>query len=192
MTMKQWLKNTWHDPVWSKVISGIILFALGVLSSLVKGWLSNTETISEAFQSVFTYKINIWIAIAIVLAVMIVVGVVKRYRNESSRIPAPPFVNDFIAGMYQGQRWQWRWQWSKTFKYYYIADLSIVCPACKQGLLTLGIMDYKCGKCGADIPYKWLNTTHDAVEKQVLEDARKQYHYCDEYIGKMPQPIGRG
>ena len=184
--MKQWLKDIWHDPVLSKVISGIILFALGALCSLVKGWLSNTETIPEAFLSVFTYKLNIWMAIAFVFAVMIVFGIFERYRNESSRIPVPLFVNDFTAGMYQGQRWQWRWQWSEKYKYYYVADLAIICPACHKGLLSVVYMNYKCGKCGADIPYQMLRTDSSAAEKQILDDARNQYNYCSEFIGKRP------
>jgi hypothetical protein len=33
--MKGWLKAAWHDPVGSKVIAGIILFALGGLATLI-------------------------------------------------------------------------------------------------------------------------------------------------------------
>lgn len=51
------------------------------------------------------------------------------------------------------------------------------------------ISDYKCGKCGAEIPYIMLNANAVAAEKQILEDARRQYDYCAEYIGQMPQPI---
>ena len=169
------------------MISGIILFAIGALYSLIKGWLSDSETIPEAFLSVFTYKINIWIAIAVAILFMISTGVLNRIRNKKT--PVPPFVKDFTWGVYQGQKWTWRWQWSRTNHFYYITDLSIVCPACKQGLLTLGYIDYKCGKCEADIPYNCLNTTNGAVENQILEDARKQYDYCKEYIGKLTPGI---
>lgn len=182
----QLIKKIWHDPVWSKVISGILLFVLGALFSLIKGWVSNTETIPEAFISVFTYEINIWFAVAITLIIMILSGVAKRIHNNRERIPQPPFVNDFTRWRYQNQIWTWRWKWSPTYKFYYITDLNIECPNCHEGLLTLEYNVYRCAKCNAEIPYVLLNTTNETVAKQILEDARKKYDYCAEYIGKLP------
>lgn len=181
--MGQWKKNIWHDPVWSKVISGIILFALGLLVSFIKGCLSETETIHEAFFTVFTYRVNIWLVVAVLLVLMIASAIVNRIRRNSITIPVPPFVNDFTWGVYQGQKWTWRWQWSNSRMSYYIVDLNIVCPVCKQGLLTEDYYGYKCGKCGADVLHSMLNTEEKAVKKQVLEDARERYRSCSEYIG---------
>jgi len=190
--MKQWLKDIWHDPVWSKVIATAIITASGFVGSLLWSWLSKGKSLEETLNLVFGLQINIWLALAIVMFALIVRGVIQRRKHKQDRIPLPPFVKDFTKGLYQGQRWEWRWQWSKTYKFYYIADLSIVCPVCHDGLLTITYMDYKCGKCGADIPYNMLNANAEAVEKQILEDARRQYNYCAEYIGQMPQSIVRG
>lgn len=182
----------WHDPVWSKVISWMIIAVLGFVATVGWNWLGGGKSMQKSLKLVFEYKVNIWLVLAILVLLLIVRGFIIRNKQNNNRVPNPPFVNDFTEGCYQGQRWKWRWQWTKTYKFYYIADLNIVCPVCHDGLLTITYMDYKCGKCGADIPYNMLNANAEAVEKQIMEDARRQYNYCAEYIGQMPQPIVKG
>lgn len=184
--MKDKLKAIWHDPVWSKVIAGVVLAILGAVYALLKAWASDTETIPDALVAVFGFKVNIWLAAAIVIILLIIVGLIKKNREKTNRKLVPPFVTSFTEGMYQGQRWRWRWQWSEKNNYYYVSELSIVCPVCHDGLLTLVYMNCKCGRCGADIPYSMLKTTSDAVAKQILVDARKDYAYCKEYLGVRP------
>ncbi len=180
------IKRIWNDPVWSKVISGIILAVLGLLYSVIKGLLNGSESIPDEITAVFGYKVNIWLAIVVTLAIWAIFGYFNRRGKEDGEEPAPPFVSGFIEGCYQNQRWRWRWQWSDTKKYYYVSELSIVCPICHEGLLTIGYMDYKCGKCGADIKYGLLNATSNAVSKQILADARKNYDNYKDYLGPVP------
>lgn len=180
------IKKIWNDPVWSKVISGIILAVLGLLYSVIKGLLNGSDSIPDEMSTVFGYKVNIWLAIVVMLAIWAIFGYFSNRGNENVQVTEPPFVSGFIEGYYQNQRWRWRWQWSETKKYYYVSELSIVCPICHEGLLTLGYMDYKCGKCGAEIKYSMLNTTSDAVSKQILADARKNYDYCKDFVGPVP------
>lgn len=183
-----WLKKIWNDPVGSKVISGIILAMLGVAYSAVKAWLVGGKSVQENLAIVFGYKVNVWIALACLLIILAVTGIVKRKKEKKEKEkdpPLPPFVNDFTEGMYQGQRWKWRWQWSESNSFYYMEGLSIVCPACKEGLLSTVYMSYRCGKCGADIPYQMLNTNHKSVKKQILEDVRQKYSNFKEYIGEL-------
>lgn len=184
--MKDIIKKIWNDPVWSKVISGIILAVLGLLYSVIKGVLIGSESIPDEIATVFGYKVNVWLAIVVMLAIWAIFGYYNKRGDENEEVPLPPFVTDFIEGCYQSLRWRWRWQWSDTKKYYYVSELSIVCPFCHEGLLTLGLMNYKCGKCGADIKYSMLNTNSDAVSKQILVDTRKNYDYYKEYLGPVP------
>ena len=178
------LKKVWYDPVWSKVIAGVILALGGVLWSFVKGLVNNGESIPEALSDVFGFKVNVWIVIAIILAVLIVVSLVKRKNDISNRAPITPFREGFVGGVYQGQKWKWRWQWSETDKVYHLMDLNLVCPQCKEGLLTVGYSNYSCGKCGIHIPFRMMGANYEAVANQILADSRSNYSNCAQYIGE--------
>lgn len=187
----RFIKRIWNDPVWSKVISAIIIAGLGVVYSLIRGWISDSETILVSLKKVFSYKANIWFVIGCLLIVMTIIGIIKKNLRKKDKIPQPPFVNDFTRWRYQNQIWTWRWKWSPTYHFYYITDLNIECPNCHDGLLTLEYSVYRCAKCNAEIPYALLNTNSNTVVKQILEDTRKNYNYCAEYIGKLPEGVLR-
>ncbi len=183
--MSDRFKNIWCDPVWSKVIAGIILAVLAALFSLFKGWISDTETIPDAFTEVFTYKVNIWIAIAAFFLFLIVLGIIRKKREACKKPPIPPFVNEFTRWRYQNQFWKWRWEWSPTYKFYYVTDLFIECPNCHEGVLDLEFMNYRCPKCNASYEFAWINGNPEGVKKQIIEDARTRYGFCKEYIGEI-------
>lgn len=183
--MKNWLKKIWNDPVWSNVIAGVLLAMFAVAYSTIKVCLNGGESISDYLAIVFGYKVNIWITLSCLLLYLAVRGIVRR-KNDKKEPPRPQFVNEFTEGLYQGQRWKWRWQWSDSDSLYYLDGLSIVCPVCKEGLLSSNYTNYKCGKCGVEIPYQRMKISHKSVRKQVVEDARQRYSFCKEYIGELP------
>lgn len=179
------IKSIWNDPVWSKVIAAAIIAAVGALFSLVKSWFNENVSFEEAFKTVFSYQVNLWLAITVVMMVLIIVGVIKKTEANKQRVPVPPFVNDFTRWMYQNQVWKWRWVWSPTNKFYYVTDLNIECPNCHEGVLDLESMNYRCPKCNVSYEFDWINGNPDGVKKQLLEDARTRYNYCKEYIGEI-------
>ena len=187
--MGNWLKRIWNDSVWSSVIASAIIAFAGFLFSLLKSLFLKDVQLGETLKEVFCFKANVWVVLLIVMSVVITISVIKstviRKKEKAKEIPVPPFVNGFVEEFYQNLRWKWRWQWSKSNGFYYLTDLNLVCPNCKDGLLTVGYMNYRCGKCGADIPYGFMNADHDAVKNQILADARKRYSYCEEYIGEI-------
>lgn len=190
--MKDLLQKIWKDPVWSKVIAAVIIAAAGAVYSLVKSWLDDSESLAESFKTVFSYQVNIWLAIAVVMTVMIIAGVIKKIRASKNQIPVPPFVDDFTRRMYQNQIWKWRWEWSPAYKFYYVADLNIECPNCHEGVLDLEYMNYRCAKCNASYEFALINGNPEGVKKQILEDARTRYSYCKEYIGEIKTGFVRG
>lgn len=119
------------------------------------------------------------------MAVLIIVGAIKKIRADKQRIPRLPFVNDFTCGVYQGQKWKWRWEWSSAYKFYHVIDLNIVCPNCHDGILDLEYMIYRCPKCNTSFEFAWINGNPEGVKRQILEDARTRYSYCKEYIGEI-------
>lgn len=185
MAMNEKIKNIWKDPVWSKVIAAAIIAVAGALYSLVKSWLNENVSLEEAFKIVFSFQVNLWLAIAVVIMVLIIVGVIKKIKTNKQRVPVPPFVNDFTRGMYQNQVWKWRWVWSPTHKFYYVTDLNIECPNCHDGVLDLEHMNYRCPKCNASYEFAWINGNPEGVKKQILQDVRTQYGYCKEFIGEI-------
>lgn len=189
INMKDLFKRIWNDPVCSKVIASVILFLLGLLCSFLKSLISDDATFGDVIRQILGFKIALWLVVVVLMVLWIVSGIISKIWDGKKRIPVPPFVNGFVKGLYQNQIWHWRWEWSPTYRYYYVADLSIECPNCHQGLLTLEYMNYRCAKCNADIPYALLNTTNDTVANQILEDARHNYSYCAAYLGKMPVEI---
>lgn len=175
--MQKTIQRIWNDPVGSQIISTAIIFVLGVIGSFI--WsLINNKTVLEALQSILVCKINIWLALGLFLTILVIVSMLKRRR-------VPPFVKEFNKGQYQNQTWKWHWQ--RKGKVYHVTDLSIVCPMCHKGLLTLGYMNYRCAKCNADLPYRFMNTTSDAVEKQILDDTRQKYGDYANCIGGISE-----
>lgn len=185
--MKDTIKRIWNDPVWSKVIATIIVAALGALCSLSKGWLSETETVSEAFKTIFCFKFNVWITGLILIVIFVAKDLIKQYKEKQKTAPLPPFVNDFVKGRYQNQIWKWHWEWNSIDKFYYIVDLNIECPNCHQGILHLVYMNYRCAKCNADIPYGFIHGNPQGVMKQIIEDARANYSDYQGFIGWPPK-----
>lgn len=181
------IKKIWRDPVWSKVIAGVLLMVITAIVSVIRSSYSETESFMDVLYTVLGVKINLWLALAVVLVVWIVVSFVKQKKNKENLIPQLPFVKEFTEGKYQGMQWKWRWKWSKSFKFFYVTDLNLVCPYCKEGVLTVGYsyVDYVCGNCGADIHSSNLNVNYDAVKTQIINDARKKYNRYDEYIGEI-------
>ncbi|MBQ3617418.1 MAG: hypothetical protein IJQ89_07020 [Bacteroidales bacterium] len=179
------IKKIWRDPVWSKVIAGVLLMVITAIVSVIRSSYSETESFMDVLNTVLGVKINLWLALAVVLIVWIVVSIVKQKKNKKNSIPQVPFVNGFTEGDYQRMKWKWRWKWNKSLNIYDLTDLNLVCPLCNEGVLTIGYMNYRCGKCGVEINYRELNVNHDAVKTQILEDAKRNYSSYEDFIGEV-------
>lgn len=185
--MKGLFKKIWHDPVWSGVISGVLVAFLGVLFSLVKSLVSENVNMWEGLKIVFGFKVSIWLVLIVFWIILIVFRVVEKRRRNAKAAPNCPFVKGFVTGNYQGHIWVWNWKWYGDQKIYYVDDLSIKCPKCKDGLLTIdgSGLNYWCGKCGISIPYDCFNVDFDAVKNQILNDARKKYPESQSFVGEI-------
>jgi ABC-type multidrug transport system fused ATPase/permease subunit len=75
--MKKWILTIWKDPVWSKVISALIIGAVIALW----GWLS------ERGLKTITYPLPLWLFLLFVVVAMFVVYLVQINKNkEISRL----------------------------------------------------------------------------------------------------------
>ena len=76
----EWFKKVWKDPVWSKVISALIvaLFASGYAS--VKAYITNAG-LWDTVKSIFVSYIPLWCIVLAFFAILILYGIIVKYRK---------------------------------------------------------------------------------------------------------------
>ena len=178
--MKNFFRNAWEDPVWSKVIAAIIVALGGVLVSAIKSFCFNVS-FGTAILNVLRFKICLWIVLLALFVVALGVAIYKKH----SRKKTPSFVSAFTSGTYQNQQWHWAWEWSDEDKFYYVMDLDMMCPNCKNGVLNFSYDGYQCGKCGNEYEFDVLRVDFVAVRKQIVMDAREAFPEYKNCIGDM-------
>lgn len=176
--MKEKLSNMWHDPVWSKVIAAVIVALGGLVVSAIKS-LCSPMSFGSAVLNVLSFKVSVWVVLLVIFIVVLGVSLLKKYASK----PTPPFVTEFTSGIYQNQRWQWNWRWDDEERRYHVYDLSVMCPKCKTGILTIYFDGYQCGKCGAE--FDALGIDHEGVKRQILADARNAYPQFKDSVSDM-------
>lgn len=75
--MKKTLISIWKDPVWSKIISALIIGLVGVSYNALTAYYNNTNFYSE-FLNLWLTKINLWV----VVLILIVTYVLTYYLNK--------------------------------------------------------------------------------------------------------------
>ena len=178
--MKNFFRNAWEDPVWSKVIAAVIIALGGMLVTAIKSICFNVS-FGTAILDVLQFKLSLWIILVALFAVALGVAIYKKHSKRSK----PSFVSEFTSGVYQNQQWHWTWEWSNEDKFYYVMDLNMMCPKCKNGVLYLSFDGYQCGKCGTEYDYNVLRVDSEGVRKQIVMDARKAYPQYKNLIGEL-------
>ena len=86
------LKKIWHDPVWSKVIAGGLIFIISQIVILTWGWL-NLLNFKAAYQKLFSllnnsYSIVGWIILisAISIISLLYISIKKKISKQEKRI----------------------------------------------------------------------------------------------------------
>ena len=161
------IQKIWHDPVFSNVIAAVIFAVLMLIASGIAAWWSS-KSIVDAFIGIVTYPIPLWVVVVLGILWYIIRRIAQsRHRTVS-------FLT-FTQGVYQNQTWTWTWGYKKSTQKYHIEDLSLICPNCHRGVLSMSVSTYHCGACGASIEWRWLRTDGAAVQKQIVQDVRTQY-----------------
>jgi hypothetical protein len=91
------LKKYWNDPVWSKVISAGIIAVFAFIISLVVSWvksISTGKTFGEQFVSFWTYKVDLWVFVPLIIVLLVIFYFVRRNelsknKRSISEIPLP-------------------------------------------------------------------------------------------------------
>lgn len=146
-------KKLWHDPVWSKVIAGIILGlgALG-LAHFLNWWPALGRQITSGHEFLLSSnQVQNWVVIllavlslpTILLACYIVFE--KLFPSSSTETHWRNYRMDNFHGL------RWRWKFEDEFIY----DMSIFCPACDFQVYPMNASSYsvdrirfRCDACG--------------------------------------------
>lgn len=77
----KWFKKVWKDPVWSKVISALILTLLASGYGTVKAYVTNAG-LRDSVKSIFVSNIPLWCIALAVFVILIVHGMFVKYRRS--------------------------------------------------------------------------------------------------------------
>jgi hypothetical protein len=142
------LKRAWNDPVWSKVIAGAILAALGLFLSI---WLDWWPAIIRFARGSTT--LPNWLLTVLVLAAFGMLGVAGLILWVSRVAPAGPRWRGFTEDVVMGLRWRWRYSADADAEMW---DLHAFCPTCDFQLFPKDVGPYRyppvvmypCENCG--------------------------------------------
>ena len=76
----KWFKNVWKDPVWSKVISALIVALLASGYASVKAYITNAG-LWDTVKSIFVSYIPLWCIVLTFFVILIVYGIIVKYRK---------------------------------------------------------------------------------------------------------------
>jgi len=155
----EWIKNHWHDPVWSNVIAASILAILaGVGAYLLDWWpiifqvLKGVEDFSLSDSAIPNWLLAI-LLIPLLLG-LFVIGVIARNKY----FPKKPSLSwgSYVEDTFFDIRWTWRYDETKNNN---IVDLYSFCTSCGFQIYPRPHSDwmagfihtkFHCENCGQD------------------------------------------
>jgi len=133
-------KAIWHDPVWSKVIAGGVLAALGVAATLLFGWWPSIVGAAgaamshlgeaEALPRWLLYVLVLMALPAVAFAVALLWGLLRP--SAGSNPPWAGYKSDSFFGIH------WRWDYTASG----MSDPVPFCPICDYQLSLKRGYDY--------------------------------------------------
>lgn len=76
-----YIKRVWNDPVWSKVISSIILLILTSVCAIIKSYVDNTGIV-DVVLSVGWKQIKLWHIVLVVVICLIGYGLYSKHKRS--------------------------------------------------------------------------------------------------------------
>lgn len=152
------LKKLWHDPVWSKVIAGLILAAgAGTTGYFLHWWRAIGATVGPCYTLLLAAtSVPNWILFLfglLSLPTVILLGVIIWLKIFPSK-PASPSWQTYTTDLFFGLRWRW-----KYLRDGQIYDATTFCPHCDfqvyaQNVSAYRIVDhiaFQCESCGSQL-----------------------------------------
>lgn len=147
-------KKLWHDPVWSKVIAGVILAAGALISTyFLDWWPPIVEFITRSYQLLFTSaSVPNWAMLILgilslpVLLLLVSLAWLTVFPKKSSPISWRDYTTDIYFGL------RWRWKYLDNGRIY---NTHTFCPHCDfqiyaENTSSYSVIDrigFKCDSC---------------------------------------------
>lgn len=168
------LKRMWADPVWSKVIAGMILAAVASIGTYRAGWwprigslalrlsaLAKSSTLVPNWLLVILTLCAITVVIIVAFAIWIVIA------TPSSGVTFRDYSEDLLLGIL------WRWRYGRDG---FIFDLYSFCPKCDYQIYPRQRGDYRieyrCEHCGNRV--EGVSTSVEEIESRVTRLIQKK------------------
>jgi hypothetical protein len=180
--MKQPLTKYWHDPVWSKVIAGLIL-AIGSaaivyffnLLSAIKSFV----TLCIEFALSKTAVSNLLLITAGLLSIPTVVFIVLlvwfKIFPQKPKLENLTWRNIYFADIFFGLRWRWKYTSGDAANIY---EVTTYCPHCDYQIFSnrTSIWDspisFYCDSCHEKLPT--FGETYPQLESKVTRHIAKK------------------
>lgn len=174
------IKKIWNDPVWSKVISAVIIAIGTIVITTIFAKVNNTS-FTEAWNRFWTFKIELWCLALVGIIIFLFLILIKRKSNKERK-----FLN-YTQGIWSNTKWQWAWKYDPKTKKYHMFNLYTLCPKCQKGVFTAQSIysrEYNCVQCGFTMPTQFYNKPSYSqivgeINKYISENYKAEMKYID-------------
>lgn len=168
------VKKLWNDPVWSKVIAGVILAVGACIGSYFLNWWPRIGSfIRKAYEFIFfTTNVPNWLLGILVILCLPTIFIVLALLWERIHPKKQNDVSDwrsYKTDIYFGLRWRW-----KYFDDGGIYDAYTFCPHCDfqvfpykaSGYRIIDRIGFHCDSCSRDLGE--VDESQDSLENKVI------------------------
>lgn len=179
--MTAMFKKLWHDPVWSKVIAGVILALGATVAAYFLDWwpsirVAIRNSIAFAFDSTLTSNWLLLLLVLLALPTLILIGAIAWQSVSPSKARSPTWQN-YTTDIYFGLRWRWTYGTKGQ-----IYDANTLCPHCDFQVYAKDVSTYRvidhiafhCDSCGRHLGEfnESFNSLEDKVKRLVQQKLR--------------------
>ncbi len=171
------IKKIWNDPVWSKIIAGVIIAVITFIWVYMKGlWFAINEfTLLFCMVLIKNISVPFWLLILIstlcISATFIILITIYGIYNKKNTVRNR---KDYTTDTFFGLKWFWMYNYLDD-----ITDLYSCCPKCLYQVNTdydhyNDIVYAKCDRCGnvINIPLERNQNVKDRVVLSIQREIR--------------------
>ena len=168
-------RQIWADPVWSKVIAGVILGAPAVLAAY-NWWTEFVAAVARTARFLLaTTPVWNWLIVIFCLCAVVVVGIFALVVYAWIRPDVAPSWRTYRADEFLGMKWRWRYDDNNQ-----IRDLLPFCPHCDFQIVPHDASDspvsirteFRCDDCETHVCT--LNSSLPVIEDRVARQIQKK------------------
>lgn len=180
--MKQTLTKLWHDPVWSKVIAGIIL----PIGATAIAYFLNLLSVVKSFAALCiefalsTTTVSNLVLIAVVLLSIPTVIFILFFIWIKISPPKPKLANLswrhlYLTDLFFGLRWRWKYSSGDNATIY---EVTTYCPHCdyqiyfNKNTIWDSPISFYCDSCHK--PLSNFNETYAVLENKTIRHIAKK------------------